>query len=63
MKVQKYPLIVKYVSLKDFLCNNSGCLTTVGPNLKNDLIVFDSEHLTKSGAAFITNNLLSKIIP
>lgn len=63
LKEQRYPAIVRYVSLKDFLCNNSGCLTTVGPNLKNDLIVFDWGHLTESGAAFITNNLLEKYLP
>jgi peptidoglycan/LPS O-acetylase OafA/YrhL len=63
MKEQKYSSFVRYVSLKDFLCNNSGCLTTVGPDLKNDLIVFDWGHLTKSGAAFISNNLLAKILP
>jgi hypothetical protein len=63
LKDQRYPAIVRYVSLKGFLCNNSGCLTTVGPNLKKDLIVFDWGHLTESGAAFITNNLLAKFLP
>ena len=63
LKEQKYPAIVSYISLRDFLCNISGCITTVGPDLKNDLIVWDAGHLTKSGADFITRNLLSKEIP
>ena len=63
LKDQKYPSIVRYVSLKDFLCDNLGCLTAIGPDLKNDLIVFDWGHLTKSGAVFITNNLLARILP
>jgi hypothetical protein len=53
---------ITYVSLKDLLCDTSGCLTVVGPNLEKDLIVFDSSHLTKSGSQFVVNNLLSHYI-
>ena len=59
LKDQYYPSGVTYVSLKDFLCDASGCITFVGPNLKSDLIVFDSDHLTKAGARFITEHLIS----
>ena len=62
LKEQNYPDNVIYVSLKDFLCNTSGCLTKTGPDLQNDLIVFDYGHLTKSGANYITQSLLSKSI-
>ena len=56
------PSGVTYLSLKDFLCDTSGCITLVGPNLEKDLIVFDSSHLTKSGSQFIVNHLLSHYI-
>jgi hypothetical protein len=43
---------VTYLSLKDLLCNDSGCLTMVGPVPKTDLIVHDYGHLTEAGADF-----------
>jgi hypothetical protein len=63
LRAQHYPANVSYLSLKDLLCDRSGCLTMVGPNLKSDLIVYDYGHLTKSGADFVTRNLLAKAIP
>ena len=53
---------VYYLSLKDLLCNVDGCLTSVGPNLSKDLIVFDYGHLTINGAKFISENLIAKYI-
>jgi hypothetical protein len=63
LKRQEYPDNVIYVSLRDNLCNSSGCLVKVGPSISKDLIVFDGGHLTQSGAVFVTDNILSKVIP
>lgn len=53
---------VEFLSLKNFLCNDNGCLTKVGSNYPNDLIVMDYGHLTKNGALFLSENLLGKKI-
>ena len=63
LKRQDYPDNVKYVSLKDNLCDDSGCLVKVGPVVSKDLIVFDGGHLTQSGAAFVSEKILAKVIP
>ena len=54
----KFPPNVTYLSLKDLLCNDTGCLTKVGPDLETDLVVLDYGHLTEAGADFIGRNLL-----
>ena len=63
MRDQIYPDGISYVSLKDFLCTASGCLTEVGPDIKSDLVVQDYGHLTKAGAAWISNGLISRFLP
>jgi len=52
-----YPPDVAYFSMKDVLCDASGCLTSVGENLGTDLIVWDYGHLTKKGSAFVSQAL------
>jgi peptidoglycan/LPS O-acetylase OafA/YrhL len=53
---------VQFISLKDALCNEQGCLTKVGTDFPNDLIVMDYGHLTKNGAAYISEKILGKKI-
>lgn len=53
---------VRYISLKDALCNEQGCLTNVGTDFPNDLIVMDYGHLTKNGATYLSENLLGEQI-
>jgi hypothetical protein len=60
LREKSYPANVTYVSLKDFLCDKSGCITVVGHGADEDLLVFDYGHLTIPGARFITENLISK---
>jgi len=50
---------VKYVSLIDLLCNESGCLTKV-PGDRGDLIAFDYGHFTAVGAKFVIDQLVAK---
>jgi len=53
---------VSYFSLKDILCQQQGCLTQVGEQLPNDLIVYDYGHLTRAGSEYVINNGLSTLI-
>jgi hypothetical protein len=62
LKKQNYSEKVEYISLRDNLCNSSGCLVKVGPTLSKDLLVFDSAHLTESGAANVTEKILATAI-
>ena len=62
LKALLYPPNTVYVSLKDFLCDASGCLTRTGADMKHDLIVQDYAHLTHAGADFITRKLLAKYL-
>lgn len=45
-------LDVRYISVRDILCNSYGCLTRLGP-LMNSVINRDSDHLTKVGSEFV----------
>lgn len=53
---------VEYISLKDALCNDQGCLTNVGTDLPNDLLVMDYGHLTRNGAKYISEKILGEKI-
>ncbi len=53
---------VKYISLKDALCNEQGCMTNVGTHFPEDLMVMDYGHLTKNGATYISERVLGENI-
>lgn len=59
MRSLKYPDKVTYLSLRDVLCNQDGCLTKLSDNLEKDLIVWDYGHLTSSAAVYVTDKLFS----
>jgi peptidoglycan/LPS O-acetylase OafA/YrhL len=63
LKALPYPPNASYVSLKDFLCDASGCLARTGADMKSDLIVQDAAHLTHAGADLVTRKLLAKYLP
>jgi peptidoglycan/LPS O-acetylase OafA/YrhL len=58
MRSLGFPEGVTYLSVKDALCNETGCLTAVGPNLETDIIVWDYGHLTAAGADYLTRTLI-----
>ncbi len=60
MQKLSFPKGVSYLSLKEFLCNDSGCITSVGPDPVRDLIVWDDGHLTVNGAKFVVDYTLSE---
>ena len=49
----------RFISLTDRVCDASGCLTFVGPNISSDLIVYDTDHLTISGARYIARSIVA----
>jgi hypothetical protein len=53
---------VPYYSLKDRLCDAQGCLTRVGDQLPDELIVFDDGHLTTAGARYVMGSGLGQTI-
>jgi len=53
---------VEFVSLKEHLCDEKGCLTHIGPDLPNDLIVMDYGHLTENGAKHVSESVLGEKI-
>jgi peptidoglycan/LPS O-acetylase OafA/YrhL len=62
MKSTSSGFSVPFFSLKDQLCNAQGCLTRVGDELPQDLIVFDDNHLTTAGARYLVNSGLGRKI-
>lgn len=58
MRAVSYPSGVTYLSMKDVLCNDAGCLTRVGPDLERDIVVWDYGHLTPSGSTYIAHKLI-----
>jgi hypothetical protein len=58
MKSFPYPSGVTYLSVKDALCDADGCLTAVGPDLANDIVVWDYGHLTPAAAQYLTHGLI-----
>jgi peptidoglycan/LPS O-acetylase OafA/YrhL len=51
-----------YISLSDSLCDFEGCRTRVGDHIGTDLLVFDYGHLTKAGAAYVTQKVLAPVL-
>jgi peptidoglycan/LPS O-acetylase OafA/YrhL len=64
MRDSNYPKGVIYLSVKDILCDNFGCLVSIGPDLGKDLVVWDYGHLTQSASRFVVRKLFvdSKLI-
>jgi hypothetical protein len=53
---------VEYLSLRENLCTSAGCLTSVGRQYPNDLVVHDYGHLTRNGASYLVENVLGQTI-
>ena len=53
---------VEYLSLRESLCTTEGCLTSVGDQYPNDLLVHDYGHLTKNGARYLAEYFIGQKI-
>lgn len=62
LRAAKYPEGVTYLSLRDILCNDEGCLTTVGADLERDLLLWDYGHLTVAGSSFVATGALMPLL-
>ena len=62
MRAQDNHQGVEYISLKEALCNKQGCLTQVGTDFPDDLLVMDYGHLTRNGAQYISAQVLGEKI-
>lgn len=62
MKLTSAKLGIPYYSLKDVLCNAQGCMTRVGDDLPEELIVYDESHLTAVGAGYLVGSGLGQRI-
>lgn len=51
-----------YISLQKYLCAQDGCLTMLGKNLPDDLIMSDSNHLSRVAAAYAANTVVGPTI-
>jgi hypothetical protein len=51
---------IQYVSARQMMCNEVGCLTRIGPDGK-DLTAYDTGHFTYPAALFIAKQLLDVI--
>ena len=58
MRHMKFPPKTTYLSLTDQLCDEAGCLTMIGPDLENDLIVWDYGHLTLKGSTWVNDRVI-----
>lgn len=59
LKTAPWPKNTEYFSIHDLLCNDDGCLTRVGENLRTDLIVWDYGHMTEAGSRYVVAHGLS----
>ncbi len=51
-----------YVSVIDHLCTPAGCRTFAGPNHDEDLMTFDTGHLTASASRYVARQALEPVI-
>jgi hypothetical protein len=56
-----HELAIDYISVRNVFCNESGCLSRIGPN-DSELTAFDPGHLTVPGAIFLTAQTIDGIL-
>jgi peptidoglycan/LPS O-acetylase OafA/YrhL len=60
LETQSKNVGIQYVSAREMLCNDDGCLARFGPN-GSELTAYDSGHLTYPGSLFIAKRLLDTL--
>lgn len=51
---------IQYVSVRQMMCNDDGCLARIGPDGR-DLTAYDNGHFTYPGALFVAERLLDAV--
>ena len=54
LKIKSLSLNITYISAKDILCNDDGCITRLG-DLQEELTAWDYGHLTTKGSEFLVS--------
>ena len=54
LKEKSLSLKITYISAKEIMCNNAGCITRIGESL-NELTAWDYGHLTTKGSEFLVS--------
>jgi hypothetical protein len=62
MRALPFPGGVDYTSITDVLCDQTGCMTTVGPDLEKDLVVWDYGHLLPNASRYVAERLFARAI-
>jgi peptidoglycan/LPS O-acetylase OafA/YrhL len=57
---QAKSLDIQYISARQIMCNDDGCLARIGEN-GAQLTAYDGGHLTSPGAVFVAQNVLEKL--
>ncbi len=57
---QAKSLDIQYISARQIMCNDDGCLARIGENAA-ELTAYDNGHLTVPGAVFVSEHLLEKL--
>jgi peptidoglycan/LPS O-acetylase OafA/YrhL len=60
LAAQARSLDIQYISARQIMCNNEGCLARIGEN-GTDLTAYDGGHLTYPGAVFVARHVLEKL--
>ena len=62
MKIATFPNYVTYISIKDVMCDPEGCITMIGNNSSNDLVVWDKSHLTTAGSNYVVEAAIKPVL-
>jgi peptidoglycan/LPS O-acetylase OafA/YrhL len=62
MRALPLPTGVDYTSVKDVLCDQRGCMTAIGPDIENDLVVWDYGHLLPNASKYVAEHLFAESI-
>ena len=60
LEAQAKSLDIQYISARQIMCNNDGCLARIGEN-GAELTAYDGGHLTYPGAVFVAQHVLEKL--
>ena len=58
---ERSPPTARYVSMYDYLCDNSGCLTGIG-TIQGEVMVQDTFHLSRGGALFVAPRIIDAVL-
>jgi len=61
MRAQARDVGIEYISTRDVMCDDDGCLARIGPN-GSELTAYDGGHLTVPGSVFLARHILGNLL-